>query len=281
MEIKSYICYNPKSEIEVDFNKWLQSQYNAMNLVIKYITEFKPDFVEKYIEYLSNKLEDAINSIERKDGYYDFPVEMKFDFLEKYPKLMDLTATFILVHVNPLKISQKNPEKYLMYSLDFVKAFERISYLRVKTFIELLDKDEGLKLYTKILTRIVEDDNKINPQKDDVSITKNRELSIKQWCRIGLGDFTYCILDEHIDLYRFDKCLTHEALKDFNDPDVAYWASCYRGDIPTFNNDKIIQMRRTQTLHHGDFCDEMYWDSRIHNNPKQPSLDFTRKLKEK
>jgi len=37
-------------------------------------------------------------------------------------------------------------------------------------------------------------------------------------------------------------------------------------------------MRRTQTLHHGDFCDDLYWNNVVHPNAEQPSLEFTKKL---
>ncbi|MFX0096014.1 MAG: hypothetical protein ACFFBD_30020, partial [Candidatus Hodarchaeota archaeon] len=94
---------------------------------------------------------------------------------------------------------------------------------------------------------------------------------------IGLGDFTAAILDDNMILYRFDSCLTHEALKDLNDPDFAYLCSCYKGDVEGFNY-KNHYLRRTQTLHHGDFCDELYWNPHVHSDPKQPPLEFTRKL---
>ncbi len=79
-------------------------------------------------------------------------------------------------------------------------------------------------------------------------------------------------------LYRFDNCLTHEALRDLNDPDIAYLASCYVGDAEEFNTGRTRYLRRTQTLHHGDFCDELYWDVDFHTDPEQPSLEFTRML---
>jgi hypothetical protein len=79
-------------------------------------------------------------------------------------------------------------------------------------------------------------------------------------------------------LFRFDRCLTHEALRDLNDPDIAYLASCYIGDAEEFNPGRTRYVRRTQTLHHGDFCDELYWDVDFHTDPEQPSLEFTRML---
>jgi len=81
---------------------------------------------------------------------------------------------------------------------------------------------------------------------------------------MGLADFVVAAFDDDKILYRFDRCLTPEALKDFGDPDFAYLCSCYIGDAEGFNAGKTIHLRRTQTLHHGDFCDELYWDSHVH-----------------
>ena len=279
MEIKSYKCYNAKSEIEIEPTNWIQEQQGNMNSVLKYLSEFKPELVDDYVHHLIKRLRKAIDSIEKNDGFYDFPDgNQEFENLDKFPKLKNLTREFLLVHLNPLMKSQNSSEKYIVYGLNRAKAGERISYHRVKSFAEMLGKEAGIELYTKILTEIVKDMQKKNPQKSDCTVTKSREGAVKWWCETGLADFTYCVIDEHMDIYRFDKCFTYEALKDFNDPDIAYIASCYIGDIPTFNDGRIIHMRRTQTLHHGDFCDELYWDSRVHDNPKQPTLDFTRNL---
>lgn len=279
MEIKSFECYNEKSELEIDPINWLKYHYGNMNSVIKYLTEFKSEFVDEYIQNLNQRIEDAVKSIKKKDSIYELPnIEDKFEFLDKHLELKKLTKELILAHLNPMKKSEKDPAKYIVFSYNRSMSLERISYYRVKSFVELLGKEEGIKLYTKIITRIQEDDKSGFQEPSDVSITKNRENAIKSWCRIGLCDFTYGVLDEHKTIYRFDKCFTHEVLKDLNDPDIAYYASCYRGDLPTRNDGLIICMKRTQTLHHGDFCDELYWDSRVHKNPEQPTLEFTRKL---
>lgn len=280
MEIKSYKCYNAKAETELNPNTWIQDQLGNMNSVIKYLTEFKPEFVEDYVQHLIKRIKNAIDSIEKKDGYYDFPaIKEKFEFLDKYPNLRILTQEFLLAHVNPMKKSPTDSKKFLAYGFNHSMAFRRISYHRVKSFSEMLGKEEGIKLYTKILTQIIEDASKKKPQKSDISNTKYCKNAIKSWCEYGMADFTSCALDEHMTVFRFDSCFAHEVLKDFNDPDIAYYASCYGADLPAFNKGRIIQLRRTQTLHHDDFCDELYWDSRVHKNPKQPSLDFIKKMR--
>ncbi len=279
MEIKSYKCYNEKSEYEENPIEFFKNQFGTMNLILKNLTEFKSEIVDNYIQHLIKRMKNEIDSVEKKDGFYDFPVRDKeFDFLNKYPELRKLTQEFLLVHMNPLKKSPEDPDKFIVNGFNHAKAIERISYHRVKTFAELLGKEDGIKLYTKILARLVDDMQTKNPQKSDISLSKNHEVAIKSWCKRGIADFSFCRLDEHMIIYRFDSCFTHEALKDFSDPDIAYYASCYIGDIPSYNEKRIIHMRRTQTLHHGDFCDELYWDSRVHENPEHPTKDFLDKM---
>ncbi len=279
MEVKIKKCYNPKAEIEFEPNAFIQELFGSMNSVLKHLTELKPDFVEKYIQHLITRIKNANASLEKKDGFYDFLAnEESFEFLDKYPELREVTREFFLLHMNPLKKSPNDDKKFIVFGLNESKAFRRISYHRVKSFAELLGKDEGIKLFTKILSRQIEESMKKRPEPDDITVTTRITNAIKSWCSIGMADFAYAVLDEHMTTFRFDSCFAHEALKDFNDPDIAYYASCYGADIPAFNKGRIICIKRSQTLHHADFCDEMYWDSRVHDNPKMPSLDFTKKI---
>jgi hypothetical protein len=94
------------------------------------------------------------------------------------------------------------------------------------------------------------------------------------------GGFAYAVsdLDESMILGKFDRCVVYESLKHVSDPELAYYAACYTGMIVGNQRNRYIQMRRTQTLFSGDFCDELYWDPRIHQEPEQPSLDVSRRL---
>ena len=121
---------------------------------------------------------------------------------------------------------------------------------------------------------MIEEASKKKPPQSDLTITKFQKNVTKSWCDYGMADFTSCVLDENMIVFRFDSCFAHDVLKDFNDPDIAYYASCYGADLPAFNEGRFLKLRRTQTLHHDDFCDELYWDARVHDNPKHPSIDF-------
>ena len=245
--------------------------------------ELKNDFVDKFIQHLTKRVKKAIKSIEKREGIYELPtIEEKYEFLDKYPNLRKLILDFYLLHLNPMKKSSSETNKFIVFGLNQSMAFRRISYHRVKSFAELLGKEDGIKLYTKILTKYIEYMTQKFPQKDDISVSKYCENAIKGWCSIGMADFVSCVLAEHKIHFRFDSCFAHEALKDFNDPDIAYYASCYGADLPAFNEGRIINVRRTQTLHHADFCDEFYWDTREFDEPpEQPSLEFTKNMNQK
>jgi hypothetical protein len=149
-----------------------------------------------------------------------------------------------------------------------------MGYHRVKALAELLE--DGVEVYKEMVSRkLIDDREKLDDMRTPLETMPS---AIKSWTEIGLGDFTVAVLDDHRILYRFDSCLVPEALKDFNDPDIAYLCSCYTGDSPEWNIGRRRYMRRTQTLHHAPFCDEFYWDVEAYPDPEQPKIEFTKKL---
>ena len=79
-------------------------------------------------------------------------------------------------------------------------------------------------------------------------------------------------------LAKFDRCVSHESMKHVKDQELAYYAVCYPGPRLLEHAHQDISMRRTQTLFTADFCDELRWDRHVHDEPEQPSLEFSRKI---
>ncbi|MHA1200745.1 MAG: hypothetical protein ACTSQF_15605 [Candidatus Heimdallarchaeaceae archaeon] len=166
-----------------------------------------------------------------------------------------------------------------------IKVGEAVSYYLVRTFVDVYGREEGTEIYKQIVPYLIRERKENDPEElpDDPKTKTILELnksSIESWCSIGMADFSSYLFDEFKIVYRFDKCLIPEVLKEFNDPDLAYLASCYLGDNPEMNKDRVIHMRRTQTLQHSDFCDEMYWNNIVHPDTEQPSLEFTKNIGE-
>jgi hypothetical protein len=193
----------------------------------------------------------------------------------------------VFKHLDLPEYPDSGSEEIGVKSLNTTKAYERLAYHRAKTIADVLGDEKAIPLWKKVVAKRLEAE-RIEYEKRQrereakgegiPSLTEVRERAIKRWSETGLGDFVACVFDEHSEVFRFDRCITHEALKDLEDPDWAYLATCYIGDAPEYNTFGTKYLRRTQTLHHGAFCDEFYWDNRYHKNPKQPDLEFTRSL---
>lgn len=69
----------------------------------------------------------------------------------------------------------------------------------------------------EILVELIVDDEVKNADYKRKTQRESGEKAIKGWTETGLGDFTSCFFDDYKVLFRFDKCVIHEALKDFND----------------------------------------------------------------
>ncbi|MFX1253296.1 MAG: L-2-amino-thiazoline-4-carboxylic acid hydrolase [Promethearchaeota archaeon] len=279
MEIKTYNCYNGDIKIEINPKELIEKIFDRTELILKYLDEFKPNLTKDYLTALKKRLSDALNDFTANSDLFDLKtIGKNLEYLNKFQDLQELIIQFAWKYLALPTNYVPKLENVEVTSLNRAKADERLSYYQVKAFVDILGKDEGVQLYTRILSRVVREMTSKRKSNPDPSILKNREGAIKWWCKEGIADFTVAFDDDYKTLFRFDRCVTHEALKDLNDPDIAYICSCYIGDIEEYNVGKVIHLRRTQTLHHGDFCDELWWDTRVHDNPKLPALEFTRKL---
>ncbi len=282
MKVETYKVYNPNKKIKINPNESIKQALVQTDLILKILGEIKPEISNKYISALKKRLKESIEDFHIDTDLFELDEIRKVlvvlnDYLDLQELVIQLTCKFLDV---PKPFTPQ--EKIEVLSLNYIKTIDKMSYYRVKAFTDVLNRAAGISLWKKILNqKLIEEREKNKAAKSgqkELSSAEIIEGAIKYWTKLGMADFTVAILDEHMDLMRFDKCLVHEALKDLNDPDIAYLASCFIGDAEEYNTGKTRYLRRTQTLHHGDFCDELRWDPRIHDNPEQPSLDFTRKL---
>ena len=286
MKIKAYNCYNEDAGGKINPINTIKRVFETTDIVLNKIKELNPDLFDIYIIKLTEKLNSTLKDF--KQDLHQYNLTSITNELELLQKQSDLQKTILRFIVHSLALpTEYNPEEgevHIIYS-NAINVTNVFSYHRVKTLVELLGKNHGSKLYKKIVPDLVKhakQNSNINETTDPGKLTldDHRKSSIETWCRIGLADFTVVVFDDYKVLYRFDKCGVHEALKKFADPDIAYLASCYLGDVKEYNEGKVIHMRRTQTLHHGSFCDELYWNNVVYEDTQQPPLAFTESLQE-
>jgi len=288
MKVETHKAYNPDKRIKVSLQETIGRCFKWTDHMLRFLDDIKPDTASKYTLALNRRLLDAVRGFRVVSPSFDTDEMLQgLSRLGNHPDLQDLIIRFICKHLDLPTDHKPGPEEIEVSSLNDARAGRRLSYHRVKSLVDLFGREEGIPLYKEIVGRIlvaerVESERnkkeRLEKGEKEISSAENVERAVKAWTDYGLADFTVAVIDDHKVLYRFDRCLTHEALRDLNDPDIAYLASCYVGDADEFNAGKKRYLRRTQTLHHGDFCDELYWDVDFHTDPEQPSLEFTRML---
>ena len=284
MKIENYKCFSLTKKEKYTPENFIKARLQRIDLFLKIFKSIKPDELNIYISNIKDKFSEIV-------GDYQFNVEAfnwelmrdELIILQNIPDLERLIFLYVCMTVDlPEDYMNEQGEIEVPY-FDLRKTGERISYYLVRTLVDTYGKEEGTEIYKQIAPELIREfraKEKPEEPKDPKSITvaENNQKYVEAWCRVGLADFTSCLIDDYKVVYRFDSCLTPEALKDFNDPDIAYLSSCYIADIPEFNEGRTIHLRRTQTLHHAKFCDEFYWNNDVYPDAEQPALDFTENI---
>ncbi len=280
MKIENYRCFNTTKKGMTNPVNQIKERMRRVDSVIKFFKIIRPENLRLYVSELKNKLDEVIGDYNFDSGAFNWnQIREELELLPSFPELEKSVFYYTCKTINlPHSYKSEQGEIELTY-FDRIKAGERIAYYLVRILADIYGKEEGTKIYKQIVPYLVKErksqDTEEKPSDPKtVTILDSNKRSIESWCKIGLADFSFCIFDDHKIVYRFDSCLTPEALKDFNDPDIAYLASCYIGDVPEFNEGRTIHLRRTQTLHHNKFCDELYWNNFVHPNTEHPSIEF-------
>ncbi len=288
MEIKVYKAWNPDAIRETTPNKRIRESFERTDSILSYLNELKPEIMAEYVKALTKRLTDVVKDFAMDTGFLNQEeITRDLKHLNAHSDLRDAVMLYVFKHLGLPKTPISGSKEIGVKSLNSTKASERLAYHTAKTFADVLGDEEAIPLWKGIVAKRLEA-RKVKYEKrmrekeekgEGISaLAEEREHAIKLWTEMGLGNFVVCVLDEHSEVFRFDKCITHEALKDLEDPDWAYLATCYIGDAPEYNSFGTQYLRRTQTLHHGAFCDEFYWDNRFHKDPEQPELEFTQNL---
>lgn len=282
MKIESYKCFNAHAQGKINPARFVKEEFKKANSVFRILYKLRPEIMKEYLLCFKERLNEVggnyridPDSITKNDTAQHL-VHMQDD-----PELQALVMGFIGKNLEIRNFHDQN-EATIFYFNQY-KASYRLSYHRVKALEDLLGKEQAIQTYKDVVTHLILEMKKETKEKQPrdprtVTRSKSRNKYLESCCKQGTGDFTIAIFDDYKEIYRFDRCVAHEVLKDFNDPDIAHLSSCYRHENPEWNNDEIIHLRRTQTLHHDKFCDEFYWNNAIHPNAEQPTLELTKNL---
>ncbi|MHA2208968.1 MAG: hypothetical protein ACXABV_07345 [Candidatus Thorarchaeota archaeon] len=270
--------YNAKAAIEIELHAFARKILTRLDETMEAIRGRRPDILEEFAKCVilawseSEGAADIDFSVIRLDEIeQDFPNLMEgVDFL--HPALR-----FVLSHLRDQKAETQTPGRIAVLYIDREKAENILFYNVVKILVDLLGRKEGISAYIDAIDYIANKRAKEDP--DTIEIEEFRKGFTGSLAESGGFAFAVADLDDSMILGKFDKCVVYESLEDVSDPELAYYATCYTGMTIGNRRNRNIQMRRTQTLFSGDFCDELYWDTRVTEEPEQPPLEVSRNLK--
>jgi len=259
--MKVEVCnkWNPDVAEKQMLGVRLGEAFSKTNQILEYIDEIQPSVREKVVEGLLNRLTEAIGEYSIHSAMLTSMMFEELMILKEYPELQQAVYQFTCSILELPKDRRPADEEVEITSLNNRKARLRLSYYTVKSMIDILGSEEGTELWRDVIS-LTHRDNKATVEKalqkmesegkSPPTVLQMTQGMMKGWDDVGLANYVYTKLDDHKVLYRFDRCLVHDALKDLNDPWIAYLSYCYTHDHSSFNFSRI-HMRRTQTLHHG------------------------------
>jgi hypothetical protein len=276
MKIETYNNYSEEKKGLVNVCKLIRSRFEQMDLFFVVIYDLFPEILDEYLDRFTIRLRSEIKN--RNLEYGEVLDILDFSRYRIISSSKKLTKTMLEYIAQKLNISELWDIEMRVKYYDQMASRIGLHYNRTKSFTDILGTEEGISHYKTVIIEFVRRHYSIDSYPDESTLDNHRKNMINSLSNQGLANFTVGIIDDFRNIYRIDKCMEHEILKQYNDPDVAYYSQCYIADIPQFNENRVIHVKRNQTLNHADFCDEMYWNNNQVKDAQQPDLELVKSM---
>ncbi|MFW9890445.1 MAG: L-2-amino-thiazoline-4-carboxylic acid hydrolase [Candidatus Thorarchaeota archaeon] len=278
LDYESFNSYNSEATIEINLHSFTLRTLKRLEQTLESILDRSQSTINEFAEQV-------ISAWSRNEGAADVDysaidldeIKNELPIISEELELLLPASRLILSHLIQQKGVTKNPEDSRILYIDREKAENILFYEMVRVLVELLGREEGIRVYKDAVDSMADKQARLEPDLTKISqFSKNFTSGLAE-----SGGFSFAVagIDDGMLLGKFDKCVVHESLKNVSDPEVGYLVTCYTGMVTGNRRNQNVQMRRTHTLFSGDFCDELYWDPKLHKDPAQPPLEFSRKLR--
>ncbi|MHA2336098.1 MAG: L-2-amino-thiazoline-4-carboxylic acid hydrolase [Candidatus Hodarchaeales archaeon] len=247
---------------------------NRLDFLVKFIEDYKPDFLSSYVSKLLKKLKMSMGTPQVSYNKNFSEILESYDNLSKYIELFNHILLFV---IKELKITPKmlSEDRVIKIKDGFrLKSFLYPRYYMLEALIDILGRDEAIKFHKYYTTEYFHfHPFKNNPVNDLKDLYEKRTLENTEdspWVMVHgmLTDGKYA--------YRNDTCLWVEVLKDFPDKELVYYTCCY-GDYQaatSYYNERFI-LTMEHTIAQGDkYCSRVLHDTRVDWNLSHPPKVF-------
>jgi len=276
-EYEYYGRYSDDASGEIKLEGQVRDFLKTVEYMFAFIEKNHPSILEEYLQKVESMYEAELEgkSFDLSDVGFS-KIEDDSTLLGSYPELKQQGLKIILKYI-PLEtgyVFKDEPESIRW--IDYCRAKYTLHYHLIMALADIMGREIGISTFKDFVDYWGEQYSDKPKSKHTIEFVK--ENRIKAWSEGSSMEFGVVDIGEAAFLAKFDRCVTHEAMKHLEDPELAYYAVCYPGARLLEHTHESISMRRTQTLFTADFCDELRWDRHIHPDMEQPSLEFSRKL---
>jgi hypothetical protein len=266
-----YSNYNPKATREISVRDYLFRNLERLDEMLEFLNIQNMDLVEEFSVRMIDSLSRMVNDEDKTGFFAEYQEVLEgHNSLSEKEALGSLALRFMLEQLN-LSVIEEGKARPLF--VDAEKGDNIIPYTALTHLVDLVGREQGIDLWKEF----VEFRAKKAPPRELESFKAMRE-GMARMNESGGFAFTVHDFDENIFVGRFDKCVVYDSLKDVDDQELAYYTTCYTGMTIGNRRDWCVRMRRTQTLFSADYCDELYWNREVYDEPEQPPLEFTKKM---
>lgn len=276
LEYEYYANYDPDSSGEVNLEGHILDWLRTMELMVEFVKFGKPEILDLFLETVAGKY--------RSDLGQDLQVlsDLGLDriledesVLGFYESLKDLALQLIMKNIPFREGYFLSEEKEAIRWFDYCRAKYMLLYHGIATLVEILGREQGVAYYKDFVEHWGKE--LARKGKSTITLAESREAWVKSWASGGMN-FGVVDFDNHMYLCKFDKCVSHESMKHVEDQELADYVVCYPAPRIQRHTLENVRLRRSVTLFIGDFCDELRWDPNAHDEPEQPSHEFSRKI---
>ncbi|MHA2189359.1 MAG: hypothetical protein ACXAEB_02570 [Candidatus Thorarchaeota archaeon] len=272
MKYETYKAYDPNATSEINPNDRIDAAFADTDRMLEFVNKKKPEIMDEFIQAIEKRLERELDGYRIDEGKFDFEkYKDQNPSIEQYPTLFELTLGFVCKNLGLPSNHSFSDEKITVLSVKNIGSVSIPRYHRIKAMTDVLGRENGIQLYKNFVNYR----SQLPVEEKIKGTTKEfREQAITNWSKAKAMDFAVFVFDENKHVVKFTNCISYDALKHLDDPEVGYLTQCYP---TTFMVDRLYEtlgQRRSVTLFDHPFCDELYWDKTVHKDPEQPSLEF-------
>ncbi|MFW9870594.1 MAG: hypothetical protein ACFFEL_13290, partial [Candidatus Thorarchaeota archaeon] len=221
---ESYMAYNPKSVVKYKLGERLKQSFKKVNMIHRYAKEINSDISIRYSEAFQARILTAIKHRKYVADPNTISELLKdFEQLKDNHELVSLVVDYFLQELEIDTDFKDLDENIEVFSFNDIRELRRLSYYLAKSCSDVVGEEESVSFWKRIVSLQHRDlkaevEAALKEQEKsgavEITVSERSDQMVKNWVDYGLVDFARVIMDEHKVLFRFDKCLTPEAMKD-------------------------------------------------------------------